>query len=55
MELSFDSAGSTAYNLSVHGPIISGFKIAHYTYQPFRLRRWKGKVLSDSARVLLKI
>ena len=49
-------AGSTAYNLSVHGPIISldSKKLLITPISPFRPRRWKGKVFSDSARVLIK-
>ena len=38
-------AGSTAYNLSVHGPILSlnSKKISiSPTHSPFRPRRWKG-------------
>ncbi len=48
-------AGSTAYNLSVHGPILSinSKKIAVTPISPFRPRRWKGKVLSSSS--LIKI
>jgi len=40
-------AGSTAYNLSVHGPILSigSKKIAVTPISPFRPRRWKGKIL----------
>jgi len=43
-------AGSTAYNLSVHGPILSlnSQKIAVTPISPFRPRRWKGKVVSSS-------
>ena len=43
-------AGSTAYNLSVHGPILSldSKKIAVTPISPFRPRRWKGKILSSS-------
>ena len=43
-------AGSTAYNLSVHGPILSlnSNKIAITPISPFRPRRWKGKVVSFS-------
>ena len=37
-------AGSTAYNLSVHGPILS----------PFRPRRWKGKIVSDRSKIIIK-
>ena len=48
-------AGSTAYNLSVHGPILSidSKKLAVTPISPFRPRRWKGKVLSSST--LIKI
>ena len=44
-------AGSTAYNLSVHGPILSlnSKKLAVTPISPFRPRRWKGKILSSSA------
>ena len=44
-------AGSTAYNLSVHGPILSlnSKKIAVTPISPFRPRRWKGRVLSSSS------
>jgi len=44
-------AGSTAYNLSVHGPILSldSKKIAITPISPFRPRRWKGKILSASS------
>jgi len=46
-------AGSTAYNLSVHGPILSlnSKKIAVTPISPFRPRRWKGKVLSSTSKV----
>ena len=49
-------AGSTAYNLSVHGPILSlnSKKIAITPISPFRPRRWKGKVASDSTLVKIK-
>ena len=42
-------AGSTAYNLSVHGPILSlnSKKLAITPISPFRPRRWKGSVVSD--------
>jgi NAD+ kinase len=44
-------AGSTAYNLSVHGPILSlnSKKLAVTPISPFRPRRWKGKILSSSS------
>ena len=46
-------AGSTAYNLSVHGPILSlnSKKIAVTPISPFRPRRWKGKVLPSTSKV----
>ena len=46
-------AGSTAYNLSVHGPILSlnSGKMAITPISPFRPRRWKGKTLSDKTVV----
>ena len=49
-------AGSTAYNLSVHGPILSlnSKKISVAPISPFRPRRWKGKVLTDKANILIK-
>lgn len=44
-------AGSTAYNLSVHGPILSldSKKLAVTPISPFRPRRWKGKIVRDSS------
>ena len=49
-------AGSTAYNLSVHGPILSlnSGKIAITPISPFRPRRWAGKVVSDKLSVHIK-
>ena len=49
-------AGSTAYNLSVHGPILSlnSKKLAVTPISPFRPRRWKGKVVSDTSLVKIK-
>jgi NAD+ kinase len=46
-------AGSTAYNLSVQGPIIpiSAPLMALTPISPFRPRRWRGALLPDSARV----
>ena len=46
-------AGSTAYNLSVHGPILSidSKKIAITPISPFRPRRWKGRILPSSATI----
>ena len=41
-------AGSTAYNLSVHGPILSlnSKKLSISPISPFRPRRWRGKIVS---------
>tara|TARA_E500000178_G_C16754099_1_gene631701 strand:- start:13 stop:783 length:771 start_codon:yes stop_codon:yes gene_type:complete len=49
-------AGSTAYNLSVHGPILSlnSKKLSISPISPFRPRRWKGKVVSDKAKIVIK-
>jgi len=49
-------AGSTAYNLSVNGPIISldSKKLAVTPISPFRPRRWKGKILRDNAKIIIK-
>ena len=46
-------AGSTAYNLSVHGPILSlnSKKLSISPISPFRPRRWKGKIISDKSIV----
>ena len=49
-------AGSTAYNLSVHGPILSlnSGKLAITPISPFRPRRWRGKIISHSNIVKIK-
>ena len=49
-------AGSTAYNLSVNGPILSlnSKKLAITPISPFRPRKWKGKVISTSSVVKIK-
>ena len=46
-------AGSTAYNLSIHGPILSlnSGKMAVTPISPFRPRRWKGKIISNKSKV----
>ena len=46
-------AGSTAYNLSINGPILSlnSKKLAITPISPFRPRRWKGKVVSDKDQI----
>ena len=49
-------AGSTAYNLSVHGPILSlhSKKLSISPISAFRPRRWKGKVVSDKSKIMIK-
>jgi len=49
-------AGSTAYNLSVHGPILSlnSKKISISPISPFRPRRWKSKIISDKSKIIIK-
>ncbi len=49
-------AGSTAYNLSVHGPILNlnSNKIAVTPISPFRPRRWKSRILSNKSKVIIK-
>ena len=49
-------AGSTAYNLSVHGPILSlnSKKLSISPISPFRPRRWKGKIVSDNSKIIIK-
>ncbi|MET0182558.1 MAG: NAD kinase [Caulobacterales bacterium] len=46
-------AGSTAYNLSAHGPILplSARLLAMTPISPFRPRRWRGALLPHTARV----
>jgi NAD+ kinase len=49
-------AGSTAYNLSAHGPILNldSKKLAVTPISPFRPRRWKGTIVSDKSKILIK-
>jgi NAD+ kinase len=49
-------AGSTAYNLSVHGPILKldSKKLAVTPISPFRPRRWKGIIVTDKSKILIK-
>ena len=49
-------AGSTAYNLSVYGPILNlnSNKLAISPVSPFRPRRWKGKIVSNKSKILIK-
>ena len=48
-------AGSTAYNLSVHGPILSlnSKKLSIAPISPFRPRRWKGRVVNDRLKITI--
>ena len=49
-------AGSTAYNLSVHGPILglNSKKLSISPISAFRPRRWKGKIVSDRSKITIK-
>jgi len=49
-------AGSTAYNLSVHGPILNlnSKRISIAPISAFRPRRWAGKTVSDKSKVIIK-
>ncbi|MDA9710352.1 NAD kinase [Candidatus Pelagibacter sp.] len=48
-------AGSTAYNLSVHGPILSlhSKKLSISPISAFRPRRWKGKIINDRSKITI--
>ncbi len=50
-------AGSTAYNLSAHGPIlpIGAPLLALTPISPFRPRRWKGAILPKEAHVRIEV
>ena len=50
-------AGSTAYNLSAHGPIIPMHAdiLALTPISAFRPRRWRGALTSQSAKILFEI
>jgi NAD+ kinase len=50
-------AGSTAYNLSAHGPIIpiDAKVLALTPISAFRPRRWRGALLSQTARVTFEV
>lgn len=50
-------AGSTAYNLSAHGPVIPlGSDILAITpISPFRPRRWRGAIIPSHAEVIFEV
>jgi NAD+ kinase len=50
-------AGSTAYNLSAHGPIlpITAPLLALTPISPFRPRRWRGALLPNEAKVTVDV
>ena len=49
-------AGSTAYNLSVHGPILNlnSKKLSISPISPFRPRRWRGKIIGEKSKITIK-
>ena len=49
-------AGSTAYNLSVHGPILSlnSKQLSIAPISPFRPRRWKSRIVNDNSQITIK-
>ena len=49
-------AGSTAYNMSVHGPILNldSKKLAITPISSFRPRRWRGRIISDKSLIMIK-
>jgi len=50
-------AGSTAYNLSAHGPIlpINAPLLALTPISPFRPRRWRGALLANKAHISISV
>jgi NAD+ kinase len=50
-------AGSTAYNLSAHGPIIplGADLLALTPISPFRPRRWRGALLPSRSRFVMRV
>jgi NAD+ kinase len=50
-------AGSTAYNLSAQGPILplGSAMLAITPISPFRPRRWRGAIVPDSARIVIRV
>ena len=49
-------AGSTAYNFSVNGPVLSlnSGKFAVTPISPFRPRKWSGKIISNKSSIKIK-
>ena len=49
-------AGSTAYNFSANGPVLSlkSGKLAITPISPFRPRRWSGKIVSNKSIIKIK-
>ncbi|GAA0280273.1 NAD kinase [Alteraurantiacibacter aestuarii] len=49
--------GSTAYNLSAHGPILplDSQMLALTPISPFRPRRWRGAILPDRSKVSFRV
>jgi len=49
-------AGSTAYNLSVHGPILNldSKKLSITPISPFRPRRWRGTIVNERSKIIIK-
>ncbi len=50
-------AGSTAYNLSAHGPILplESHLLAMTAISPFRPRRWRGAILPETTDVRIEV
>jgi NAD+ kinase len=50
-------AGSTAYNLSAHGPILplAAKMLALTAISPFRPRRWSGAILPDDTSICFQV
>ena len=49
-------AGSTAYNLSVHGPILglNSKQLSIAPISPFRPRRWKSRIVNDNSQITIR-